>query len=414
GARPVRVAEDERPRVQPGGSAASAGRGPGESVSGFRGAARQDRHLPNSAGGGRPYTRHVRGLARRGAGSAAGRGTARTEAASGRRGPRRPDRAQRGRAGGGAVRPPRARVRPALPRASGPRSQDLRDRWPAVRGEEGLSPPDRSGETRGALRAHARAARHRAPLRSGVRHRPVRRRHRRKRREAVRRRHVQHARVQGCPGRAGRSGGVLLQGGAARHPGRPDGHPKDALASARRSVVRFAVVPGTTGRAVLVVAATVLSAGPLAAGEPTCVVAYDADLVTVHAKRAPLADVVREIGRRSGAEIVGDVRKPRDVSQDFERVPLVDALARLLREQNFTLRYGPEGKLRTIGLLGEPQALAAAKTTPADAGNPDKPASARRHRHRGVQSSRETLPDGQVLVTVAGTDTGGATNPRDA
>jgi len=108
------------------------------------------------------------------------------------------------------------------------------------------------------------------------------------------------------------------------------------------------------------------------------------------------------------------VRKLRDVSQDFERVPLVDALVRLLREQNFTLRYGPEGKLRTIGLLGEPQALAAAKTTPVDAGNPDKPASARRHRHRGVQPSRETLPDGQVLVTVAGTDTGGATSPRDA
>ena len=155
-----------------------------------------------------------------------------------------------------------------------------------------------------------------------------------------------------------------------------------------------------------------LSAGPLAAGEPTCVVAYDADRLTVHAKRVPLADVVREIGRQSGAEIVGDVRKPRDVSRDFDRAPLVDALARLLGEQNFTLRYGPEGKLRTIALLGEPLA-AAAQTTPADASNPDKPASARRHRHHGMQSSRETLPDGQVLVTVAGTDTGGATNPRE-
>ena len=156
-----------------------------------------------------------------------------------------------------------------------------------------------------------------------------------------------------------------------------------------------------------------LSAGPLAAGEPTCVVAYDADRLTVHAKRVPLADVVREIGRQSGAEIVGDVRKPRDVSRDFDRAPLVDALARLLGEQNFTLRYGPEGKLRTIALLGEPLA-AAAQTTPADASNPDKQASARRHRHHGVRSSRETLPDGQVLVTVAGTETGRATNLRDA
>lgn len=168
------------------------------------------------------------------------------------------------------------------------------------------------------------------------------------------------------------------------------------------------------GRAVLVLAATMLSGGPLAAGEPTCVVTYDADRVTVHAKRVPLAAVVREIGRQSGAEVVGQVRKPRDVSQEFDEVPLVDALARLLKEQNFTLRYGPEGKLRTIALLGGPVALAAAQTTQGDASSPDKPASAQRHHHRhhGVQSSHETLPDGQVLVTVAGTDTGGATKLR--
>jgi len=185
---------------------------------------------------------------------------------------------------------------------------------------------------------------------------------------------------------------------------------EDVFARARRGVVNF----GVTGCGVLLVAAMALSAGPLAAGEPMCVVAYDADRVTVHAERVPLANVVREIGRQSGAEILGQVRKPRDLSLDFDRVPLVDALARLLREQNFTVRYGPEGKLRTIDLLGEPLALASAQTTRADASNPDKPASARRHRHRhrDVRSSRETLPDGQVLVTVAaGTDTGGATNP---
>ena len=185
---------------------------------------------------------------------------------------------------------------------------------------------------------------------------------------------------------------------------------EDVFARARRGVVDFGVI----GCGVLLVAAMALSAGPLAAGEPMCVVAYDADRVTVHAERVPLANVVREIGRQSGAEILGQVRKPRDLSLDFDRVPLVDALARLLREQNFTVRYGPEGKLRAIDLLGEPLALASAQTTRADASNPEKPASARRHRHRhrDVRSSRETLPDGQVLVTVAaGTDTGGATNP---
>ena len=191
---------------------------------------------------------------------------------------------------------------------------------------------------------------------------------------------------------------------------------QDGFAGARRGVVNFGVVSRTVGCGVLLVAALALSAGPLAAGEPTCVVAYDADRVTAHVERVALADVVREIGRQSGAEILGHVRKPRDVSLDFERVPLVDALARLLNEQNFTLRYGPEGKLRTIDLLGEPLALASAETTRAGAGNPDKPASARRHRHRhgDVRSSRETLPDGQVLVTVAGTETGRATNLRDA
>ena len=162
------------------------------------------------------------------------------------------------------------------------------------------------------------------------------------------------------------------------------------------------------GRAVLVVAVTVLSAGPLAAGDPTCVVTYGADRVTVHAKRVPLADVVREIGRQSGAEVVGEVRKPREVSQEFDEVPLVDALARLLKEQNFTLRYGPEGELRTIKLLGGPVAVAAAQPAPADTSPPDKRARRRHHRHHGVPPSHETLPDGQVVVTSAGTETGGA------
>src|SRR5437867_6017836 len=183
---------------------------------------------------------------------------------------------------------------------------------------------------------------------------------------------------------------------------------EDVFARARRGVVDFGVI----GCGVLLVAAMVLSAGPLAAGEPMCVVTYDADRVTVHAERVALADVVREIGRQSGAEILGHVRKPRDVSLDFERVPLVDALARLLKEQNFTLRYGPEGKLRTIDLLGEPLALAA-QSVRADANNTGRPASARRGRHHGVRSSRVTLPDGQVVVTVAGTATGGATSGRD-
>ena len=178
---------------------------------------------------------------------------------------------------------------------------------------------------------------------------------------------------------------------------------------APRSTPYRGVVSRRVSGGLLVVAATLLSAGSFAAREPTCVVAYDDDRLTVHAEGAPLADVVREIGRQSGAEVVGEVRKPRAVRQSLDRVPLVDALVRLLGEQNFTLRYGPEGKLLRIHLLGEPLA-AAAQTTPADASNRGREEPAWRHRHRDVRSSRETLPDGQVVVTVAGTDTRG----RDA
>src|SRR3989442_13575338 len=95
--------------------------------------------------------------------------------------------------------------------------------------------------------------------------------------------------------------------------------------------------------------------------------------------------------------MVGGVRKPRDVSQDVDRVPLVDALVRLLGEQNFTLRYGPEGKLRTIDLLGEPLALAA-HNEPADAGNPGRPASARRGRRHGPAAPAAPAPDGPLAA----------------
>jgi hypothetical protein len=178
------------------------------------------------------------------------------------------------------------------------------------------------------------------------------------------------------------------------------------LAQASDAGLDLLIVSHDVARGLLAVVVTVLLAAPLAAQQPTCVITYEHDHLTLHAQGVPLTDIVRELGLQSGAEIVGAVRKPRDVSQDFEGVSLVDGLGRLLREQNFTLRYGPEGTLRAIALLGEPLAPAAQGTPPAEASESGKSVPGRRA--GGVRESRETLPDGQVLVTVSGSGRRGA------
>jgi len=86
------------------------------------------------------------------------------------------------------------------------------------------------------------------------------------------------------------------------------------------------------------------------------VVLYRQDALTVHVVKAPLAWVVEEIGRQTGADIRGELREQREVSADFEASPLPDALHRLLGQQNFALVYGRAGGLRAIKLLGGPQA----------------------------------------------------------
>jgi len=111
-------------------------------------------------------------------------------------------------------------------------------------------------------------------------------------------------------------------------------------------------------------------------GDAERVVRYTNDQLTVRLARAPVGEVLDEIGRASGAEIRGQPN-PREVSAEFENVPLPDALHRLLGNQNFTLKYGEQGRLVAIDLLGgpatAPPAVTAASARPSSTTMPQPP-----------------------------------------
>lgn len=131
---------------------------------------------------------------------------------------------------------------------------------------------------------------------------------------------------------------------------------------------RLGKLAGMRATGAMALAVIALFSGPRAAsaetesgdGAPTRVIAYDRDTLTVHLVKVPISDVLAELGRQSGADILGSPREARDVSAEFEAVPLAEALARLLGNQNFALVYREGGKLRAVKLLGGPQTAAAA------------------------------------------------------
>jgi hypothetical protein len=111
-------------------------------------------------------------------------------------------------------------------------------------------------------------------------------------------------------------------------------------------------------RALAVIALVVVAAGvgdSLADEGLGTKVRYRDDKLTLRVDKMQVADILKEVARKSGAEIKGNVREPREISGQFDAVPLRDALPRLLGEQNFTLTYGEKGRLKTIELLGGPE-----------------------------------------------------------
>ena len=101
------------------------------------------------------------------------------------------------------------------------------------------------------------------------------------------------------------------------------------------------------------------------------VIQYAKDALTVHLTNVPVAEVLDEIARQSGADIRGQVRSDRAVTAQFDAVPLPEGLHRVLGDQNFALVYGEAGKLKSIRLLGgTPGETAAAAPSPVTAVQP--------------------------------------------
>ena len=74
------------------------------------------------------------------------------------------------------------------------------------------------------------------------------------------------------------------------------------------------------------------------------------------------------VATASGAAIRGQPLDDRPVSADLDAVPIDDALHRLLGSQNFTLSFGSGGQLKTVVLLGGPEAPPPSDDRPTAAG----------------------------------------------
>ena len=97
-------------------------------------------------------------------------------------------------------------------------------------------------------------------------------------------------------------------------------------------------------------------------------VVYRNDRLSGHVDAAPLRDVLDAVAAASGAEIRGQPLDNHPVSADLDGVPIDDALHRLLGSQNFTLSFGSGGQLKTVVLLGGPEAPAPSSDRPTAAG----------------------------------------------
>jgi hypothetical protein len=83
---------------------------------------------------------------------------------------------------------------------------------------------------------------------------------------------------------------------------------------------------------------------------------YEGDRLTVRATDVPLDRLLAEIAAVTRVTIRGTAPS-RPVSVDFQSVPVREGLLRIFGEESFMLRYGSDGALRAIDLLGRGDAV---------------------------------------------------------
>ena len=130
------------------------------------------------------------------------------------------------------------------------------------------------------------------------------------------------------------------------------------------------------------------------------VLKYQNDRLSVRLVEAPLEQVMADLGQASGADVFGTLGQRRDVSAEFDDVPLVEALQRLLGDQNFVLEYGRGDRLRAIKLVGGPLAPIKIAVTSAPVPNVAPPTS-------GVPRARDpggavAMLDGHSAIPISG------------
>jgi hypothetical protein len=98
------------------------------------------------------------------------------------------------------------------------------------------------------------------------------------------------------------------------------------------------------------------------------VVRYEEERLTVDIDRVPLDQVMAEFEGVTGIAIRGELRDTHEISKRFDRLPLGEALERLLGQQNFAVRYDAAGRPTVVELYG----LAQAGTATRDAQAPQR------------------------------------------